>query len=198
MNIERNLTMKNLKFSVPGQMLLMAKAHLSTAFLFLVLFLLTMSMAGKIRDIIFGICGIIGYFLSIYSAAGTAHNDDKKTISPLTPKPAKGLILPLILTVFSVICILLYKLAWTHGITESGSLELWAVPLNVIALFWVAPYQPLLGMVQGSLSLCGYLIVFLTPIVASGLGYFASFHNFDLNAKIHSLAYEKKKDKEEF
>jgi hypothetical protein len=95
-------------------------------------------------------------------------------------------------------CILLYKIAWTHGITESGSLELWAVPLNVIALLWVAPYQPLLGMVQGSLSLCGYLIVFLTPIVASGLGYFASFHNFDLNAKIHSLAYEKKKDKEEF
>ncbi len=190
--------MKKLKFSVPGQMLLMAKTHLTTAFLFLLLFLLTISMAGKARDIIFGICGLIGYFLSIYSAASTAYLDDKKTISPLTPKPAKGLILPLMLTVFSLICLLLYKFAWTHGITESGSLELWAIPLNVLALLWVAPYQPFLGMVQGSLSLCGYLIVFLTPFVASGLGYFAAFHDFDLNAKVHSLAYEKKKDKEEF
>lgn len=190
--------MKNLKFSVPGQMLLMSKAHLSTAFLFLLFFLFTMSMAGTAKDIIFGVCGIVGYFLSIYSTAGSAYNDDKKTISPLTPKPAKGLVLPLILTIFSAICILLYKIAWTYGVAESGALELWAVPLNILALLWVAPYQPFLGMVKGSLSLCGYLIIFLTPFIASGLGYFAAFHNFDLNAKVHSLAYEKKKDKEEF
>ena len=187
--------MKNLKFSVHGQMLLMVKAHFAIALLFLVLFLLTMSMTAGTKDIIFGICGMVGYFLSIYSFAETAYLDDKKTVSPLTPKQAKGLMLPLILTLFSLIIVLIYKFAWTYGITENGSLELWAVPLNILALLWVSPYQPLLGMVQGGLTTAGYLIIFLTPFVASGLGYFAAFNGFDLSAKIHSLVYEKKKDK---
>ena len=190
--------MKNLKYSVSGQMLLMAKTHLSTAFLFMVLFLITISMAGKVRDIIFGICGSLGYFSSIYSAADAAYFDDKKSISPLTPKPAKGFILPLILTGFSLIIVLLYHFAWSNGVTENGTLLPWAIPINILSLLWTVPYQPFLGMANGSIALHGYLIIFLTPFVASGLGYFAAFHGFDLNAKMHSLAYEKKKNKEEF
>ena len=190
--------MKKLKFSVPGQMLLMTKTHLTTAFLFILLFLFTISMQGKARDIIFGVCGTLGYFLSIYSTAGTAYLDDKKTVSPLTPQAAKGFILPLILTLFSILVVVLYKAAWTYGATETGFLETWALPFNILALLWTAPYQPFIGMANGSIALHGYLIIFLTPFIASGLGYYAAFRGFDLNAKIHGIAYEKKKDKKEF
>lgn len=190
--------MKKLKFSVPGQMFLMAKTHLTTAFLFMLLFLFTMSMQGKAREIIFGICGLLGYFLSIYSSAGTAYLDDKKTVSPLTPKATKGFILPVMLTLFSILVVVLYKMAWTYGATEAGALETWALPFNIFALLWTAPYQPFIGMATGNIALHGYLIIFLTPFIASGLGYFAAFRGFDLSAKLHSFAYEKKKEKKEF
>ena len=189
--------MKNLKFSVPGQMLLMAKTHLTTSFLFMILFLLTLSMAGKTRDIVFGLFGTIGYFLSIYSAAGSAYLDDKKSISPLTPKATKGLVLPVILTVISLLLIIIYKFAWSYG-ANGGYLLPWAVPLNILFLLWVAPYQTFLGLANGSIALYGYLIIFLTPFIASFLGYLAAFCGFDLNAKVHGIAYEKKKDKNEF
>ena len=86
--------MKKLKYSVKGQMLLMAKAHLETAILFMILFLFTIRMRQGVGNVIFGIVGILGYFLAIYSAAGTAHTNDERSISPLSPKAAKGFILP--------------------------------------------------------------------------------------------------------
>ena len=71
--------MKNLKFSLWGQMLLMAKTHLTTGFLFMILFLFTMSMEGPAYNVIFGTCGLLGYFLTIYQNASSAYFDDKKT-----------------------------------------------------------------------------------------------------------------------
>lgn len=189
--------MKNLKYSMCGQMLLMVKTHFTTAVLFMILFLVTTSMRNDFGNAVFATCGTLGYFLSIYSAAANAYTDDKKTISSLTPKAAKGFILPTFLIITSAIILTLYKLAWTYGSNGQSVTEVWSLIFNIISLIWVAPYQPFLGMVTGHIEPYGYLIVFVLPIIASGLGYFASYKGFDLNAKVHSLAYEKKK-KDEF
>lgn len=191
--------MNKLKFSVPGQMLLMVRTHFTTAVVFMLLFLFTASMQVGIGNLIFGIIGIIGYFLSIYSAAGSSYLCDKMDSSPLTPKPAKGLILPLFLLLANVVIILMYKAAWTYGSDGKSMTEIWSLIFNIISLLWVAPYQPLLGMEHGVIELQGYLIIFILPFVASALGYFAAYKGFDLNEKVHSIAYEKKKeDKREF
>ena len=118
------------------------------------------------------------------------------TVSPLTPKPLKGLLLPAFLTIANVIVILLYKLAWIAGSDGKSTTEIWSLILNIISLLWVAPYQPLLGMAYGHIELQGYLIIFVTPFIASTLGYFAAYKGFDLSAKVHGFAYEKKKDKD--
>lgn len=192
--------MKNLKYSVPGQMLLMIKSHFTVSVLFMVFFIMTVSMQSSFINTLFGILGLLGYFLSIYSYSGSAHRDDKRTISPLTPKPLKGLWLPAFLTIVNIIIILLYKLAWLAGSDGKSMTEIWSLILNIISLLWVAPYQPLLGMAYGHIELQGYLIIFITPFIASALGYLASYKGFDLSAKVHSFAYEKKKDnnKDEF
>ncbi len=210
MATERIVYMKNLKYSIKGQMLLITKAHLRTALLFMILFLFTFSMNSKTKDVIFAIFGTLGYFLSMYSAGNNAYLNDKKSISPLTPKAAKGFILPLILTLSNLLIFILYRLAWTVGF-NGQSLEIWAVIVNVITILWTSPFHApylvsnpnqyqshLLGMSSGTMSIHGYLIILLIPIIASGVGYFAAYKGFDLNAKMHSLAYEKKKDKREF
>ena len=187
--------MNKLKYSLPGQMLLMIKSHFATAVVFMMLFLMTTSMRGGFGNKLFGVIGFLGYFLSIYAYSGTALRDDKRSISPLSPHPLKGLWLPAFLTVANVIVILLYKLAWSQGSDGHSMTEIWSLILNIISLLWVAPYQPILGMAYGNIELYGYLIIFITPFIASALGYFAAYKGFDLSEKIHGLAYEKKKDK---
>lgn len=190
--------MNKLKYSVPGQMLLMIKNHFTVSVVFMILFIMTASMRNGFGNMVFGILGFLGYFLSIYAYSGSALKDDRRTISPLEPKPLKGLWLPAFLTIVNVLVIILYKLAWAAGSDGKSMTEIWSLILNIISLLWVAPYQPLLGMAYGHIELQGYLIIFITPFIASALGYFAAYKDFDLNAKIHSLAYEKKKDKDEF
>ncbi len=188
--------MNKLKYSVPGQMLLMVKNHFTVSVVFMIFFLMTTSMRNGFGNMVFGILGLLGYFLSIYSYSGTALRDDKRTISPLEPKPLKGLLLPAFLTIANVLVILLYKLAWSQGSDGESMTEIWSLILNIISLLWVAPYQPLLGMAYGHIELTGYLIIFVTPFVASALGYYAAYKGFDLSAKVHSFAYEKKKDRD--
>lgn len=190
--------MNKLKLSIPGQMLLILKTHFSTAVLFMVLFLLTFSLSSGtgIGSIIFSIAGTLGYFLSIYSEAYSCVSADKSPASKLSVHPAKGFILPLILTLVTGIIILFYKLAWTYGSTGENVSEIWSVVVNVITLLWFSPYQAFLGISHGHINLIGYLIIFILPYIASGLGYFAGCKGFDLGEKIRSIAYEKK-DKDE-
>jgi len=196
--------MKKLKYSLVGQIVLMTKTHLVTALLFLILFLFLGAKDQGTVYKIFGFFGTLGCFLSIYSNAASALNDDKKTISPLNEDPKKGFILPVGILLINVFVIIIYKLAWAYGSAygSDGILyitQTWSAIFNIISLLWVMPYHAFLGMDYGVISLTGYIIIFVTPVVASALGYFAAYKGFDLNAKMHSFAYEKKdKNKEEF
>lgn len=190
--------MNKLKFSVFGQMLLMVKSHFTTAVLFMIIFLLMTSMMQGIGGIIFGILGVIGYFLTIYSAAVASQKSDRLPSSPLTPKPLKGFILPLLLIALNLLIVLLYKAAWAYASSGGTLQEPWSLIANIIALLWVAPYQPILGMASGHIELHGYIIIFVLPVVASGLGYLAEYKGFDLSEKLRGIAYEKKEDKTEF
>lgn len=186
--------MNKLKYTIPGQMLLLVKSHLSTAVLFLILFLFTFSMtAGTgIGSIIYASVGILGYFLSIYSTAGSYVSCDKMPSSKLSPHPAKGFILPVILTAVSLVIILFYKLAWAYGSNGTSVTEIWSFIANALMLIWVAPYQPFVGLSAGNITTIGYLIILVLPYIASGLGYLATYKGFDLSEKVRNIAYEKK------
>ena len=177
-------------------MFLMLRTHFTTAVIFMVLFLMTTSMRGDFGNKVFGTIGFLGYFLAIYAAAGSYHLNDKMDASPLTPKPAKGFLLPLFVIVANLIIVLLYKMAWTFGSDGQSMTAAWSLIINIVSLLWVSPYQPLLGMAYGAIEPIGYLIIFATPIIASALGYFASYKGFDLSAKVNGLIYEKKKNEE--
>lgn len=177
-------------------MFLMLRTHLTTAVVFIILFIMTTSMRGGFGNSVFGWLGLFGYFLSIYASASSAFLNDKMDASPLSPKPAKGFLLPLFVVIANILVVLLYKMAWAYGSDGESMTQIWSLILNIISLLWVSPYQPLLGMAYGFIKPMGYIIIFVTPIIASALGYFAAYKGFDLNAKVHGLIYEKKKENE--
>lgn len=188
--------MNKLKFSVPGQMLLMLRTHFTTAIIFMVLFLMTTSMRGSFGNMVFGVIGLLGYFLSIYSSAASAFINDKMDASPLTPKPAKGFLIPIFVVIANILVVLLYNMAWAFGSDGESMTQIWSLIINIVSLLWVSPYQPLLGMAYGHIKPVGYIIIFIIPVIASALGYFAAYKGFDLSAKVHGLIYEKKKENE--
>ena len=189
--------MKKMKYTVLGQMVSVLGAHAATAFIFFFIWLVTAGMWQGVAGKIFSAIGCLCYLVAIYNSGVTSAQNDKRTISPLTPYPAKGLVLPIILLVVNVVMILLYKYAWSAGGNGEYLVQGWAVIVNVLCVFWTSAYENILGMEKGVLELQGYLIICVLPFVASGAGYFAGYKGYDVFDKISALAYEKKKQKKQ-
>lgn len=187
--------MKKLKYTIPGQMLSVAFAHIITAFVFFFIWLISAGMWEGAFGKIFSFVGLVCYLVSIYNSGVNCAQADKRTVSPLSPHPAKGFVLPFFLLIFNALIIFMYKYAWSVAGDGEFLRQGWAVFLNMLSVFWTAPFENLLGMNCGALSVGGYLIIFVLPIVATAGGYFAGYKGFDLFAKISSLAYEKKDKK---
>ena len=187
--------MKKLKYTIPGQMLSIAGAHIITSFIFFFIWLVTAGVWEGIAGKIFSLVGLICYLISIYNASVNCAQADKRTVSPLTPHPWKGFVLPIFLLVFNALIVFMYKYAWSVAGDGEFLRQGWAVFLNMLAVFWTAAYENLLGMTRGALSAGGYFIIFVLPIAATAGGYFAGFKGFDLFAKISGIAYEKNEKK---
>lgn len=168
--------------------------HASTAFVLSLFWMFGASLwSTKIGTYAFAVVGILVYFFAIYNAGFDTASYDKKNYSPVTPKPWRGIYLPVVLTAVNIIAILIYKCAWHFGSDGEYLAQLWAVVLNVLSVVWFSPCKAVVGMDCGHFSLSGYLIVFLLPYAASLLGYFAGYKGFDIYAKLNASVYEKKK-----
>lgn len=184
--------MKKMKYTIWGQLLSVVGAHAATAFIFMFIWLITAGLWEGFAGKIFSCVGCVCYFVAIYNSGVTCAQNDKRSISPLKAYPAKGLTLPVILLFVNVVVILLYKYAWSTGGDGEFLRKGWAVLLNMLSVFWTAPYENILGMEKGTLEIQGYFILCILPFIATGIGYFAGYRDFDLLAKIGNLAYEKK------
>lgn len=185
--------MKKFKYTILGQFLSVIKSHAAVAFVFMFIWLIAADMWVGIAGKIFYTVGCLCYFLTIYNAGTKCAAQDKRSISPLKPYPAKGITLCAALIVLNLIVIALYKVAWNFGSDGEFLNRGWAVLLNIISIYWTAPYNQLLGMEKGVLELSGYFIIFLLPIIATTLGYLAGYKGIDIFEKISGIAYEKNK-----
>lgn len=187
--------MKKMKYTVWGQMLSVVVAHATTAFIFMFICFITAGLWTGIAAKIFSAVGCLCYFMAIYNSGVNCAQADKRSISPLTPYPAKGTILPVILLAVNILIIVLYKYAWSAGGDGEFLRKGWAMLLNMLSVIWTSPYENLLGMEKGVLEIQGYFILCVLPFIATGAGYFAEYKDFDLFAKLSKLAYERKDKK---
>lgn len=184
------------KYTIQAQLLRMLRKHATTALMFALIWLIMISLwATTVGSYIFAALGTLGYFFAIYNEGCDSAIDDKKPYSPLTPKPLKGLYLPVLLTVINILIIIIYKCSWHFGATDGSLTNAWGLTGNVISILWFCMYKTLLGMDKGHFELQGYLIIVFLPYIASFLGYYAGYKGYDIYGKINSLAYEKSKKK---
>ena len=184
------------KYTLPAQILRMVRKHATTALLFSLIWLTMISLwATTVGSYTFAAIGFIAYFLSIYNAGFETAIDDKKSYTPLTPKPYKGIYLPILLTVVNIIFIIIYKCSWGIGQADGAITNAWGLAGNVISILWFSMYNALVGMDKGHFEFQGYLIIIFLPYLASLLGYFAGYKGYDIYGKLNSLAYEKRKKK---
>ncbi len=187
--------MKKMKYTIWGQMLSVVGAHAVTAYIFMFIWFITAGLWEGVAGKIFSAVGLVCYLVAIYNSGVTCAQTDKRAISPLSPYPAKGLILPAILLAVNIVVILIYKLAWSAGGDGEFLQKGWAIFLNVLTVFWTSAYENILGMEKGVLEIQGYFILCILPFAATGAGYFAGYKDFDLFAKLGNLAYEKRENK---
>ncbi len=186
--------MKKFKYTLFGQQVGMLTTHACSALVFAFLwFVMAVIWTNDIGRYIYGTLGCVLYFLVIYNAGTQAASKDKKSFSECTPKPQKGIFLPILLTVVNILVIILYKYVW-HFFSDGMYLtDAWAVAGNVVSILWFSAYKTFLGMERGHIELQGYIIIFVLPFIASAVGYYAGYKGFDLYGKLDGFMYEKNK-----
>ena len=185
---------KKLQDSIIGQMLCVLLQHIKLAFIFAIFSVMLLPIwSHKAGEVIFAAIGVLFYSASMYGIAGTIFDRDKKSYTPLTPKPWKGLILPAILTIANIAAIVIYKCAWAFGNTGGTWTSGWGIAGNIFTFAWFSMYQPFMGIKNGVITAQGYAIVFALPIIMTSLGYFLTYNGVYVSKYINSIKYEKKK-----
>ncbi|MDD6214133.1 MAG: hypothetical protein PUB42_02985 [Firmicutes bacterium] len=182
------------RYSLTAQMLKTLKTQLFTALMFFLLWLITINlMVIDWVNMIFAIIATITCFFAIYGTSYDVVNSDKKSYTPQRPYIAKGLLLPLLIEAANVLMLILYKCSWYFGSNEHGLNTVFGLIGNILFKMWTIMYDGYVSIGNGNISLFAYIMIFGMPVVASFVGYFAGYKNFDLASKINSIAYEKKK-----
>lgn len=183
----------NLKYSIKGQVVSVILEHLRASTIFFVAWILTIRITSSvIGGIVYSVIATFFYLTLMYSAGYQALKNDKKSYSPLTPKKYKGALLSLGLLALSILIVIAYLIAWRVAGDGENLITLWAVAVNVLYLFWYSPFVGFLGTQKGTISMLGYIIIFVLPTASCFLGYFAGYKGFDISEKLRTLIYEKK------
>lgn len=182
-----------MKYTWHGQILSVIIAHIVSATVFFLTWLIAISITGtRIGGLVYSSVSAVFYAVTMYSVGCSVAKNDKKSYAKLTPFAYKGAVISLGLGILNVLTVILYKLSWTIGGDSEGLTKLWAVIGNLFSLFWFSPYMNLLGMDKGNMTVYGYLISLLLHTAMCFLGYFAGYKDFDISAKFKFLVYEKK------
>ena len=104
----------------------------------------------------------------------------------------KGLVLAVGIFAVSIILYALYFVAWKFMTINDALISVSGWINNFLFIIWTFPFTGFIKLSNGVMTWYGYIIVAAIPFIASFLGYFAGYKNFDLYSKFLSLVYENK------
>ncbi len=176
------------------QVLKIIKSHIFSTIL---IFILGIVSAGAIYGEntfllkVFSVISLIIYFSMMYSEAYQIAQNDKKKITKEEPYFLKGFLLPIGLTIVTILTYILYYFVWKYMMNGATfSLSAWL--LNMIFIVWTYVFNGIINLGNGVMSWYGYIIVIFVPAIFSGIGYIAGLKDFDINSKLSKFIYEKK------
>lgn len=180
------------------QILRLIKTHTYVAFfafIFGMLFLASV-VTTKTGGLVFSLITTIVYFFAIYNTSFDICKQDKKSYTKTTPYKLKGLILPIGVLCVSILLYVLYIVSWNFISIEKELIGITAWINNILFIIWSFMYNGFINLYQGTMSAFGYVIIAVLPFIASGLGYYAGYVDFDISEKFIKLVYEKKNTEE--
>ncbi len=176
------------------QILRLIKTHTYVAFftfVFGMLFLASI-VTTKTGGFIFSLLATLIYFFAIYNTSFDICKQDKKSYTKTMPHKLKGLVLPVGVLAVSILLYLLYIISWNFISIGKELISVTAWINNILFIMWSFMYNSFINLYQGNMSLFGYIIIAVLPFVASALGYYAGYVDFDINEKFLKMVYEKK------
>ena len=149
-------------------------------------------ITNKVGNIVFSTIATLIYFMSIYNHSYEIAQKDKKSYTPENPYMLKGLVLAVGILAVSIILYALYFVAWNFMTINEALISVSGWINNFLFIIWTFPFSGFIKLSDGVMTWYGYIIVATIPFIASSLGYFAGYKNFDLYSKFLSLVYENK------
>lgn len=134
------------------------------------------------------------YFGIVYSRAHKFASLDKRDYTPTKLSLLKGVLLGVFIAVTFVIMLVIYKLMWA-AVGVDGAIN--SVPAWIYSLifwFYTIPYNGIMGLAHGEMTLYSQIIMIALPIAATTAGYAAGMMGFNIMDKIAGAVYEKKED----
>lgn len=180
------------------QMLKIFKSHaMATACIFFLgMFLASLVFGTEVGKYLFAVLSLLIYAVVLYSDAYDIAKRDKKSYTKEEPYFYKGFLLPVLLSIVTVVLYIIYFLVWKYMAVD-GVLNIPGVLLNMIFIIWSFAFNGIIGLGNGYMNWYGYIIVIAVPIIISGIGYIAGLKDFDLHSKISKFIYENKEEKKD-
>ncbi len=134
---------------------------------------------------------ILFHFFTLYSVTYEIADHDTKSYSTLKPHTWKGFAFSAVIALLSAVFLAAYAAAWKSGSLDSAV----SIVFNILFVIWSMPYYPIVYPDHGSVQAAGIIVMFLLPIISSGIGYYAGMKHFDLTAVTKKFIYERKNNK---
>ena len=134
------------------------------------------------------------YVLVLYSTCVDMARQDRKQYTEEVAYPWKGLILPVGIYVIWGFLYIMFYFSWKYGIVHPDFVS--GIINNILFVMWNYVYMGFMQIMEGKFAMWTLILVFLTPLVACGVGYFAGYKGFDVSEKVVKVVYDKKDDEE--
>ena len=182
------------KYITFNQIIEIIKTHIFTVCPIFIVGILIFAgvITNDVGSVIYSAVAVIIYFFAVYNKAYDTAKRDMKSFTPEQPYPLKGLLLPVGIIVLSIIIYILYFVSWRFMSIDGTIVRVSGWINNFLFIIWSFPYTGFMELKNGYMSLSGHLLLYIVPIVASFLGYFAGYKNYDITVTFSKFVFVKK------
>lgn len=143
-----------------------------------------------VKEII-SIAFILVNFGMLYVATKKFAQNDNKPYTPLEPDVKMAVLWGVAVSAVNVLFVLGYRLLWLKFGVDGSLVGILPMIANSLFYYWSFPYNGLMNMDCGTVTVYSAAAMVIMPVCATVLGYIAGCKKFELAEKLDEFMYEK-------
>ncbi|MCH5210036.1 MAG: hypothetical protein J1F01_03625 [Oscillospiraceae bacterium] len=148
------------------------------------------SVAKEILSLIF----MLVNFVLLYTSSKRFATLDNKPYTPLKPSKIKAVLFGCLIVLVNLVFVAVYKVIWIKYAADTGLSGVIPTILNILFYCWSFPYNGIMNMSNGYLTVYSVIAMVVVPVSATLAGYIAGLKKFDITEKMDKFIYEKDND----